>query len=260
MRSAGGRSGGARGQRSIGAASLLIGPDPLSPAWSRSAPLDRFGPAAGWPPGWLEAAARETAIEGSRLPAGASPDLGAREGSLVVDAFAAGDLLRLEATRWAEGAADPGARVAAARVGVREIREPRGGPAGSRVLVEAGRLVPGAPGRRGDRVRGASSWRSGTGPAWTEWVLEVGGPAESWPAEGHVLTRILPLRSHLLGAGHLLRRGRPVARWGPIGILPPHWFLARVAASIGPAVRDATGAPVSCPALVVRWGPHSGAR
>lgn len=245
----------------IGAATLAVGEDPFAPRWSRIAPLDRLGLAARWPAGWLEAAAREGDLRTDGLRPGDPPDLAARAGSLVVDALAAGDLLRLEAARWAEGAVDPGAPVAAALVLVRDARPGTAGavpPAGS--IVEAGRLLPRAQTRGAGGLRPTGSWRAGGGPAWGELLLEVAGTSEPWPAAGPVLTRILPLRGGLFGAGHLRRGGRAVARWGPVPIPPPGWFLARVAAPLGVAVRDVTGAPVACPPLAVRWGAGRGGR
>ena len=75
-----------------------------------------------------------------------------------------------------------------------------------------------------------------------------------WPDDGFVLTRLIPLRGALLGAGHVLRAGVPEACWGPVAIPPPAWWLARVVAALGEPVRDATGPSVACPPLAIAWG------
>ncbi len=229
----------------VAAATLLIGADPAAPLWSRTARLGGSnagtgpGRGAAWPAGWLEAVARETAVtrvrEGLALAECVAPNFAASRGALVADAFAAGDLLRLEALRFArtgQGAAALTAHLA------REVR-----------VLE----------RRAPRGQSGGSWRSASDPPWEELSLEAARRA-AWPTEGFVLTRLLPLRGALLGAGHLLQGGVRVARWGPVGIPPPGWWLFRIAAALGAPVRDATGPPVACPPLAIAWGRGCGPR
>jgi hypothetical protein len=228
----------------VGAATLLVGADPAAPLWSRTARLagdpDRgLDRGTTWPAGWLEAAARETA-RGPEAPGTggeecAGPVFEVPQGTLLVDAFAAGDLLRLAALAGiAAGCAAGPAFSGLAR--------------GTRVLA-----------RRAPTRPPAGSWRSDADPPWEELALEV-ERFESWPEDGLVLTRLIPLRSFLLGAGQLRRRGIPVARWGPVVIPPPAWWLARVAAALGAPVDDATGPPVVCPPLRIDWGREAGRR
>lgn len=241
-------TGRVAGARWVGAATLLVGDDPAAPDWSRTAPLEAdraaegSGTGPGWPPGWLEAAARDSAALPGAIGrddrAGAGPSFAAANGRIVADAFAAGDLLRLAVLR--------GARA--------------GGRGGRRGPVLEG-LAPGI------RVRAryaparspAGSWRSASDPPWEELGLEIGFRA-AWPADGFVLTRLLPLRGVLLGAGHLLRGGVAVARWGPVAIPPPGWWLTHLAAALGDPVPDATGPPVGCPPVLVAWGRAAGPR
>jgi hypothetical protein len=229
----------------VGAATLLVGTDPAAPAWSRTAQLagDLSGQALGhsvaWPAGWLEAVARETAVISNEVcrtgAICAGPSFETPFGTLLADAFAAGDLLRLEALRSARAGRAGGLAVAglADGVWVRERRTPSRPPAGS--------------------------WRSDVDPPWEELVLGVERRAP-WPDEGFVLTRLVPLRGALLGAGHLLRGARAVARWGPAAIPPPAWWLARIAAALGEPVADATGPPIACPPLLIAWGRRGGPR
>jgi len=230
----------------VGAAALLVGADPAAPAWSRTARLagefarDR-GRGVTWPAGWLEAVARETAvIPGNAWPARgarAGPAFDAPRGTLVVDVFAAGDLLRLEALRYARTGRGAGRRPAVT-----------GLARGTRLLD---RRAPARP--------PAGSWRSASDPPWEELVLEVTRRA-AWPDDGFVLTRLIPLRGVLLGAGHLLQAGAPAERWGPVAIPPPGWWFAHVVAALGDPVGDATGPPVACPPLAIAWGRGGGLR
>jgi hypothetical protein len=233
----------------VAAATLLAGPDPAAPAWSRTAwltgaPGAGLDPGARWPPGWLEAAARATGAAvlagsgrshrpGREAPPVAGPDFASATGELVVDAFAAGDLLRLGALRAGAGAG----RAAGAAV--------PGLARGVRVHDRA--AAPGSP---------PDSWRRAADRPREELALEVARRA-AWPDDGLVLTRIVPLRGALLGAGCLRRGGAPVAGWGPVPIPPPAWWLARIVAALGEPVADATGPPVACPPLRIAWGRRS---
>lgn len=236
----------------VGAATLLAGSDPTAPAWSRTArlwgvPGTGLDPGACWPPGWLEAAARAMGVaapggagrivrSGHEAPSVAGPDFASAAGTLVVDAFAAGDLLRLGAHR---SKAAPG----------RAAGPPIPGLArGARARDCA--AAPGSP---------PGSWRRAAGRPWEELALEVAHRA-AWPDDGLVLTRLVPLRGVLLGAGHLRHDGVPVAGWGPIPIPPPVWWLARIVAALGEPVADATGPPVACPPLLIVWGRRSPSR
>jgi hypothetical protein len=230
----------------VGAATLLAGFDPTAPAWSRTArllgaPSTGLDPGARWPPGWLEAAARATGAavlagsgrphrSGREAPPVAGPDFASATGELVVDAFAAGDLLRLGAHRAGAGSG----RAAGAAV--------PGLARGVRVHDRA--AAPGSP---------PDSWRRAAGRPWEELALEVADRA-AWPDDGLVLTRLVPLRGVLLGAGHLRHDRAPVAGWGPVPIPPPAWWLARIVAALGEPVADATGPPVACPPLLIAWG------
>jgi len=234
----------AAGARIVGAATLLVGADPAVPSWSRTArlagDLDRgLGRGASWPAGWLDAAARETAvIPGETGRAGSECDGPAFEtphGTLLVDAFAAGDLLRLAALGGSPAGRSGGTLVA-------------GLARGARALV---RRAPSRP--------PTGSWRSASDPPWEELALEV-ARRTPWPEDGFVLTRLVPLRSVLVGAGHLRRGGTPVARWGPVVIPSPAWWLARIEAALGDPVDDATGPPVACPPLQIDWGRELGPR
>lgn len=247
---AGQRRAGEQGRASqssvvVAAATLLVGADPAAPLWSRTARLGAGNAGRGlgrtvvWPVGWLEAAARETATRraagGRALDECAGPGFAATRGALVADAFAAGDLVRLEGMRLVRIGQEPETLTGSLARGARvlERRAPRGWPEGS--------------------------WRTSSDPPWEELTLEIERQVP-WPAEGFVLTRLLPLRGALLGAGHLLRGGVPAARWGPVAIPPPAWWLSRIGAALGDPVRDASGPPVACPPLAITWGRGGGPR
>lgn len=230
----------------VSAAVLLVGADPMAPVWSRTAPIaGNFargcGRDASWPAGWLEAAARETAVvPGATGPirvGGPGPCFEAPRGTLVADAFAAGDLLRLAALRSAR----------------------TGGGAGRGAVVTGLARGCGLLARRAPSRVPTGSWRSASDPPWEDLALEVARRA-AWPDDGFVLTRLIPLRGALLGAGHLLRAGVAAARWGPAAIPPPDWWLAHIVAALGDAVGDATGPPVACPPLSIAWRRRSGSR
>ncbi len=235
----------------VGSATLHSGPVPAAAVWSRTVFLagdpDR-GPTrgVGWPPGWLAAASRAIADACALSPktradaasaAGEvhrtvrrAPDFGAPAGLFVVDALAAGDLLRLGAPRDGHPERVPGL--------ARGVS-----------LHDRGSSRLGAP---------PASWRAAADPPWQELVLEV-ARREPWPEDAFVLTRLVPLRGVLLAAGHRRRRGNRVDGWGPAPIPSPMWWLARVDAALGEPVADATGPPVACPPLLIAWG-RSGAR
>jgi hypothetical protein len=160
----------------------------------------------------------------------AGPDFASAAGALVVDAFAAGDLLRLGAHRaGAKPARAADAPVPGLARGVR-VRDRAAGPGSS-----------------------PDSWRRAAVRLPQELALEVARRA-AWPDDGLELMRIVPLRGVLLGAGCLRRGGAPVAGWGPVPIPPPAWWLARIVAALGEPVADATGPPVACPPLLIAWG------
>lgn len=257
------REGG--GERTLTAYRVGLGGTPTFPAWVRVTLPP--GEEAGLSPAWCAAAARETAAWS--LPAAAEPAaLPLASGlPLVLDAFAAADLLRAAAAGWlAPGRA--GSRVAAPTVAIDDLgpqigsgaaghdpdaRDAEGTPMRPFAVVRDGRLVglprtadAGAP--TGSVVRG--SWRTPARAGWRSLVLDA-GPPQPWPDDAVVLTRVIPLHGDVLVAGHVRRAGRAVVRLGPAPAPPPGWWLARVAAALDHPVADASGLPVAVPALLV---------
>ena len=229
--------------------------------WSRLAPLDRLD--SEWPPGWVEALARET----DSWPGTGRPGIEERPrgGPVVLDVFAVADLLRLMAARWM--GLPLARRVAAPTVRVEDPgffhsaaggdADGAGAPALAYAVVEKGILV-GRPGdgERGSRVQ--ESWRREARPGW-RWLRLSAAPSLDLTARrdqaGWWITRLVWVRGLLLGAGHW-REGPEASRpFGLVPLRPPSFGLERVIASIPPGVADASGFPVTVPALLIDGDP-----
>lgn len=212
-------------------AQLLIGSRACLPEWARITPVD--GPR--WPEGWLAAVVREAcgwALEATEHPNGLP---------LVIDGFAAADLLRSEVARWLRGVVPEDRQVLAPCLSLRDA-------AGRRIVAE-GRLgsVPTRMVRPG--------WRDQARPSWgrLEVVPAQQGRAptsgEGFPPDAAVLTRVQMIKTAAFGAGYIMRGAFPVAGWGPVLLRSPSEILRRVQRAIPPSLADATGAEVAVPAL-----------
>lgn len=249
------QDGGRSLHRLVSVAEWRVGANPALPVWVRVAPLDlspRAPERARWPTGFPEAARR--ALPG-RLPPGPRPVSLLDEDALVLDAFAASDLVRGAALGWARhecaGSLVASAALDVEDLGPRWIGKPtnrdavgdraRGGP-----VVRRGTLVA-LPRGAGHRVR--ASWRESVQDGWHS--LRAIAPSAAWPRDALVITSVIGMGPGLFGAGFRMRDARPVERFDPVPIPPAAWWLSRVAAALGPPVEDATGLPCAVPPLLI---------
>jgi hypothetical protein len=241
--------------RRVESAQALLGAA-HGPRWTRLAPL--AADSADWPPGFLEAAAREVAGWDLPLAARELPD----DAPIVVDAFAAADLLRLEARRWLSERPRPGTRVGREAFRVEDAgplfraegeRDALGRPVRAYRVVDAGRLgaVPGGSDADDAGTSVRTSWREPPRPGWRSLAVAA-TPASSWPDDGLIVTRVAVLGPHLLVSGWRREAGRPsgAVLYRPMTLV--ECSPAGAAGWLGPPVADVTGLPVAIAAARVR--------
>jgi hypothetical protein len=235
--------------RTITVVRALVGADPLVPLWSRSLPLRSMDEPV--PESWIEALGRVVA---GLAPARSVADPVANAETLVIDVFAAADLVRAAASAWL--GARSGTVVASAAVRIDDPGwwfdgppvDAEGHPIRPLAVVRDGRLFALPRSGTGSLVRG--SWREQPAMGWRS--LRVSAvDRTAFPEDAVVLERIITLPRQLLGCGTVRSGGKAVASWGPVPIPAPSWWLQRVTASCGAPVADGEGVPVDVPPLVV---------
>jgi hypothetical protein len=231
---------------------VLVGPDPRLPAWSRTF----LGhPGEGDPP-WLEPLARE--LDALRLPwRGASPP----DAAVVLDAFAAADLVRAAALGWLRREVPSGTRVLPPGFDLDDPGSPFGGDAvddegtamrpfpavRDGVLLALPRALADERAGRGAACGSAiaPSWRAAPVPTWRSIVVGARRSAPPRP-ELAAITRVVLLPGEVVAFGHVPGGGR----FGPWPAGAPEDLLAAAHAACGEPVIDAVGVPLVVPPLI----------